>query len=101
MLFGRKGKNLQENFSLSINGINIDRVEFTKFLGVYIDENLNWKKHASEMSSKISKSIGIMSKVKYILSRKLLKTLYFSLIHSYLNYCIIIGVKASLLALKN
>ena len=101
ILFGRKGKNVQEIFCLSINGINIDRVEFTKFLGVYIDENLNWKKHASEMSSKISRSIGIMSKVKYILSRKLLKTLYFSLIHSYLNYCIIIWGKASLLALKN
>ena len=61
ILFGRKGKNVQENFCLSINGIAIDRVEFTKFLGVYIDENLNWKNHASEKSSKISKSIGIMS----------------------------------------
>ena len=98
MVFGRKGKNC--NFKLSINGTNIDRVELTKFLGVHIDENLTWKKHTSEMSSKISKSIGIINKVKSVLSYKLLKMLYFSMIHPYLNYCVIIWGNASLITLK-
>ena len=98
MVFGRKGK--QCNFNLSINGTNIDKVEFTKFLGVYIDENLTWKVHTSEMCSQIARSVGIMNKVKYVLSHKLLKMLYFSMIHPYLNYCIIIWGNASLVALK-
>ena len=58
----------------------------TKFLGVFIDENLSWKQHIEIMSSKISKSIGILYKSRDVLSKQCLKQLYFSFIHSYVNY---------------
>ena len=62
----------------------------TKFLGIYIDENLIWKYHIEYVCNKVSKSIVIMSKPKNILSNKqqllFMKQLYFSFIHGYLNY---------------
>ena len=40
----------------------IDRENVTKFqfLGILIDENLSWKQHINDVSTKISKSIGIL-----------------------------------------
>ena len=53
---------------------------------IHIDENLSWKQHIEIMSSKISKSIGILYKSRDVLSKQCLKQLYFSFIHSYVNY---------------
>ena len=67
----------------------IQREHVTKFLGVFIDENLSWKQHIEILSSKISKNIGILYKSRDALSRQCLKQLYFSFIHGYVNYLLI------------
>ena len=76
--------------SLYINNTQIKRVYDTTFLGVIIEESLNWNKHISSIENKISKSIGILYKAKQVLEIESLKKLYFAFIHSYLNYCNII-----------
>jgi len=44
ILFGYKHLNRNNlNFSLILDDIQIEEVEYTKFLGVYIDNKLNWK----------------------------------------------------------
>jgi len=87
------------DFCLKIDGKVIERVKCSKFLGVIIDEDLSWKQHTTHISLKISKSIGIIYRVKSMLSCDLLKTLYYSLIHPYLQYCNIIWGTTSKLAL--
>ena len=57
-----------------------------KFLGVLLDENLNWKTHISCIEKKISKNLGILYKARFVLNEKCSKQLYFAFIHSYLNY---------------
>ena len=71
---------------LYIDNFEIVRKSVTKFLGIFIDENLTWKNHIEYVSNKVPKSIGIICKSKNILSKRLMKQLYFSFIHSYLNY---------------
>ena len=51
---------------LFIDNIHITRETVTKFLGVYIDENITWKYHIDIICSKISKSIGILYKAREI-----------------------------------
>jgi len=100
ILFGAKQKlRCAPPFNLAIDGISLDRVTFTKFLGVYIDEDLNWKPHTSYISLKISKSLGVINRVKSILPCDLLLSLYYTLIHPYLLFCNIIWGGASKLAL--
>jgi hypothetical protein len=101
ILFGNRRRCLADTkFNICIDGNIIERVCFTKFLGVYIDEDLNFKHHTAQISKKISKSLGILNRVKYILPRKTLVTLYRTMIHPYLSYCNIIWGGASLLALN-
>ena len=59
-----------------------------RFLGVLIDNKLTWTMQIKHVQSKISRSISIMYKVKYLLDTQALLTLYNSLILPYLNYCV-------------
>ena len=55
-------------------------------LGVYVDENLNWKENVNLIANKVSKSIGIITKARFYLSMPSLRTLYFVFIYPYLQY---------------
>ena len=59
-----------------------------KFLGVYFNPLLNFKHHVSTISSKISSSLYFLRSAKNILSYKALKSVYYSLVHCHLIYCI-------------
>ena len=57
-----------------------------KFLGVLLDDNLSWKEHIKYLENKIAENIGLMYRVKQLLDKESLLALYYSYIHSYLNY---------------
>ena len=64
---------------LFVNNFKITKERVTEFLGIYIDENLTWKYHMDHICRKVSKSIEIMYKSRYIFSKRLMKKLFFSL----------------------
>ena len=78
--------------SIHINNTPFIRVGSTfeektiTFLGLNIDDKLTWKKHISQICSKISLSIFFINKVKYTLPAHALKSLYYSLIHCHMIY---------------
>ena len=57
-----------------------------KFLGVYIDQHLEWKTHVNFIAAKVSKSVGLLYKAKDYLPSNSLLTLYYALIYPYLTY---------------
>ena len=71
---------------LFIDGITLERETVTKFLGVIIDENVTWKAHINTISTKISKSIGILYRARLIIPRKKSNQLYFSFVHLCLGF---------------
>ena len=83
--------------NLIINKTHIKRETEMKFLGVILDENLTWKNHINVILYKVKsqKTLAFYTKQKFLLSRKCLKDLYFSFIHSYLNYANIAWVQHS------
>ena len=72
-----------------------------KFLGVIIDENLSWKNHIELLESKIAKNIGVLYKSSKLLNTKCLKSIYFALIHSYINHANIAWGSSCRTGLKN
>ena len=65
----------------------IQRVTKAKFLGVIVDQHLNWNEHMSVVSHQISKSYGIISGIRNTLDIKSKKMIFY-LIQHYLAYCI-------------
>ena len=76
---------------LLINGNRISEVNETKFLGVIIDNKLNWSPHIMHISKKIAKGIGIILKARKVFDNETLFSLF---IYPYLNYCIHVWGKA-------
>ena len=74
--------------NIHVNNHNIVKVESTKFLGVQIDDKLNWKQHITLLNKKLAKASYIIYKSSKKLPKSALLTLYFSLFHPYLTYCV-------------
>ena len=72
------------NIHLVFNGSIIPINESIKYLGITIDKKLNFEIHIKQLESKISRSIGIMTKLRHVLPAKALCTLYYSMIHPHL-----------------
>ena len=85
MIFHRKQKHIQ-NINIVINGMHIERVESFNFLGITLTETLCWDNHVNLVKMKISKVIGVLYRLKNVFPGETLKTLYTSLIASYLIY---------------
>ena len=68
---------------------NPDKLNRTyKLLGIYLDEYLSFDTHCDSVCSKISQSNYIINRAKNFLNPQSLKTLYFSLVHPHLLYCL-------------
>jgi len=72
---------------IAIENKNIERVESTKFLGIYIDSKLNWKEHIAHVKRKVAISLSVLHKVKYIVNTPALYSLYCTIILPHLMYC--------------
>ena len=59
------------------------------FLGLTLDECLNWKPHVQKISNKISRIIGALCRLKNYLPKHILRTIYNSLILSHLQYAVL------------
>ena len=87
------------DFSRNMNCINIDghrieEVRQTKFLGVILDNKLNWHAHCEYICGKMFKGIGIIVKARKVFNETTLLSLYNSLILPYVSYCIHVWGKA-------
>ena len=88
IIFTMPGKNITNKKDIFMSGSKINEVSSTKFLGVIIDKNLSWKFHIDHLCSKVSKNIGIMRKLKRMLDKNCMVSMYYSFIFPYFNYCI-------------
>ena len=86
IIFGNKMINTE--IHLTINNIQIEQTNNTKFLGIIIDNKLTWKPYIDTLKRKLSKTIAILYKMKSIINKKSLQTLYRSLLLPYLTYCV-------------
>jgi hypothetical protein len=95
MIFGKKETNADNSFVTRIEGTVIEVVNQTKFLGIILDNALFWKQHLSYLSTKIAKSMDILSRARPFLDKSTLKQLYYSFQYPYLTYCNIIWGNAA------
>ena len=71
---------------VSFKTIKIDRVNEVLFLGVILDEYSSRKSQIQNVARKLYKTIGTFYKSSYCLNKTSLRTLYYSLVYSYLLY---------------
>ena len=81
--------NYRKNFNITtlpFANNEIVRTNSIKFLGIFIDESLNFKDHVNHICGKIGKTIGLLYRLSKFLPIHTLKTLYHCLVLPYLTY---------------
>ena len=62
----RRGYRKSDNiFSLKFNGKKMEQCSTYKYLGLHIDEKMNWKNHVKYLCEKLSKMCGIFAKLRH------------------------------------
>ena len=72
---------------LLINRNRMSEMNETKFLGVIIDNKLNWSPHIMHICKKIAKGIGIILKARKVFDNETHFSLDYTFIYPCLNYC--------------
>ena len=88
MILASKAKlaQIDQNPKILIQNKEIKRVDIDDYLGITINESLDWKKQINNFRTKISSAVFSLNQVKY-LPQNSLRTVYKSLIESRLKYC--------------
>ena len=69
IVFKQKNKIINELY-ININGVSIEKVMCIKYLGLIVDENLNWSPHITKISEKIVSMLSALYKSRDYLSIK-------------------------------
>ena len=87
MLFG-SWQNLAKspNFCIQLYGKTLERVAKFSYLGVVLDENLSWKDHVEYVSSKVSRRLGLLSRIRSCLTLEASKQVYTSPLQPLFDY---------------
>ena len=68
---------------------------YAKYLGVLIDQHLSWKHHIDHIALRISKTVGIIARLRHCVPFSILSNLYRSLILPYLSYGVVAWGRAA------
>ena len=75
-------------FNLKIDNNIINQNTCVKYLGIMIDDSLKWKSQIHKMCSKLASGCWVLYHLQEYVDCNTLMMVYYSMIHSYLSYCI-------------
>lgn len=74
------------DFKLNYDSVEIERVKSIKFLGVIINETLDWSLQVSSVKKKIAQVNGVLYKLRKTAPKKMLVSIFNALVQSHINY---------------
>ena len=85
----------RSNINIYINGTRLDIENEIKYLGVVIDDKLNFEKNINNVCKKVGQKVNVMNRLRNELNFNQKLTLYKAIIEPHFNYC------ASILFISN
>ena len=71
---------------IKFNGVKLMPVDHVKYLGMYLDKYLSWNHHVFQLSNKLSRANGILSKLRHYAPFKTVLQVYYAIFYSHLTY---------------
>ena len=75
-------------FKIKIGQNKIIQKDSVKYLGIIIDNKMNWTQYINYLNAKLCKGLWAISKLKKYVNIHVLKIIFYSLIYFHLKYCI-------------
>ena len=89
LYFTNKNRSNLKDMKIMINKETLKEVDCAKYLGVLVDNKLNWNKHINNIKLRLSKGISILSIIRHYVPESVLRSLYFTFINSHTEYNLI------------
>ena len=86
VIFKSKNKIITKHLNFRISGQKIKPSSQVKYLEIIVQDDLHWNSHLTILRKKISRSVGLLSEVRYYVPKYLLRTIYHSIFNSHLIY---------------
>ena len=84
-----KAEEEKRNFKIHINNVVLRRKTSVKYLGVLLDESLNWTSHVKCLKSKLLFASSMIYKIRNFVPINALRIIYHCFVCSHLQYCIV------------
>ena len=81
-----RSKPYNREFNVFVNGKKLKMVDRTRFLGVIIDDKLNWDHHIEYLEKKMLSTIVLVKRIRKMVPESHYKSIYHSLFESHLSY---------------
>ena len=77
---------MTKHLNFRISGQKINTCSKVRYLGVILEEHLDWNLHINSLKCKLNRAIGILSKIRHYVPKFLLNTLYYTMFHFHVIY---------------
>ena len=71
---------------LKLSGQILTPSKWVKYLGVHLDEHLNWKSHTATVATKLRRANGALSKLRHYVPTQILVNIYHAIFASHTRY---------------
>ena len=88
ILFQKNGQ--RQSITLEINNIQITNTKDVKFLGMWINEYLNWQSHITKLTLKLTRNLNLLKYSQKLMPTNTKKLVYHAHIRSHLQYGILL-----------
>ena len=85
VLFSKK-KKVSIHPDISLNNIQVEKTSYQKHLGLFLDEKLTFKHNIDNTLCKVNKGIAVIKKLRHVLPRKSLLTIYKLFLRPLINH---------------
>ena len=77
---------MNKKLNFRVIGAKINPTSSVKFLGAHLTHTLTWNTSLLEIISKLSRAVGLLSKIRHYTPESLLRTIHYSLFNFHLMY---------------
>ena len=86
VIFKHQRKKLDSPIKIKLNRKTLYPSKSVKYLGITIDENLNWKQHIHDIAIKLNRANALLFTIRNYVNKHILRTVYFAIFDSHINY---------------
>ena len=86
VIFRSKAKKITKQLNFRISGQKINPTTHLKYLGIYLDEYLNWEFHTNQIMLKLQRANCMLSKIRRYVPQTFLLSIYYSIFSSHMTY---------------
>ena len=86
VIFKHQRKKLDSSIKIKLNLKRLYPSKSVKYLGIKIDENLNWKQHIHDITIKLNRPNSLLFIIRNYVNKYILRTTYFAIFDFHINY---------------